>query len=352
MNNVLIYGAYGYTGQLIVELAVRKGWKPWVAGRNHELISALAQQYQLPFHCFEHNDQAAWDEALRDKSLLLNCAGPFSKTIRNILPACLRNRVNYTDITGEIEVFEYVKSFDQQAREAGITLMPGTGFDVVPTDCLAKFLYERLPDATHLEIGFHSKSGPSRGTALSILNRFHQGAAKREAGVLHSFPTGSICKEITLNGQKHLAVAIAWGDVFTAFHTTGIPNITVYTTMSDKTRKQLQTAHKWTGLIKSRVFQKIGGWLIRRKVVGPSAEQRNNLRSHIWAMVRNASGDVVEAEMETPEAYYLTAQTALICVEKILSGDAPTGYQTPAGALGSELILAVNGTARKVSLPH
>ncbi|MFT5513260.1 MAG: short subunit dehydrogenase-like uncharacterized protein, partial [Bacteroidia bacterium] len=182
MDNFIIYGAYGYTGKLIVAEAVKKGWKPMVAGRNEALVKSLAEEFNLPYACFDFDDQRAWDEVLTQHKLLLNCAGPFSHTIKEVLPACVRNKVHYTDITGEIEVFEYVQSHHNDAIEAEIVMMPGVGFDVVPTDCLAKYLHEQLPTATHLELAFETNSGLSRGTALSVLNRFHKGSAIRENG--------------------------------------------------------------------------------------------------------------------------------------------------------------------------
>lgn len=349
MNNILIYGAYGYTGKLIVDLAEKKGYRPVIAGRNEEKIKALANQYQLPYHCFDYDDQNAWDQALAGKKLLVNCAGPFSLTIEQILPACLRNKVHYTDITGEIEVFTYVQKHDQEAKEAGVIMLPGTGFDVVPTDCLAKYLYEKLPTATHLEIAFDSTSGFSRGTALSLLNRFPRGGAYRENGVIKSEPMASVSRVIHYGGKDRLSAGIAWGDVFTAFYTTGIPNIRVYNSMAEKLMKTIRIANKFTWLIGTGLVQKIGRRVIKNKIDGPEESKRESLRSYIWGKVTDAKGNEVEAELETPESYKLTATTVWMCVEWILEGQVKPGYNTPAGALGSDLIMQVEEVNRKSS---
>lgn len=345
-HNILIYGAYGYTGQLIVELAVKKGWKPTIAGRDEKKIHILAKRHDLPFLCFDFDDQPAWDNALTDKSLLLNCAGPFSHTIKQILPACLRNNVHYTDITGEIEVFEFVQQHNNQAKSAEIVLMPGIGFDVVPTDCLAKYLHEQLPSSTHLELAFNSSSGFSRGTALSVLNRFHTGSAIRENGIIVPKIAASEHKNISFFGQERNCVGIAWGDVFTAYITTGIPNIQVFTAMPIKTMNLMRKAGKWAWLIKSKLVQKIGGFIIRKKIDGPSLEKRENLKCQIWGKVWDEYGNEVMVEMETPESYKLTSIAALLCVEKILNKESKSGYQTPAGAFGSALIMEVDGVKR------
>lgn len=346
MNDIIIYGAYGYTGKLIVEEAVEKGLKPMVAGRNEMLVNALAEKYNLPFAVFEYDDQPAWDKALSGKKLLINCAGPFSLTIKQILPACIRNKTHYTDITGEIDVFEYIQSQHQQAIEAGIVMIPGTGFDVVPTDCLAKFLSEQLPSATHLELAFQSSSGLSRGTALSVLNRFHKGSAIRKNGIIEEQPAVSVSKIIHHNGKDWLSVGIAWGDVFTAYHSTGIPNIQVFTGMTAKLMKTMRRAGKCSWLIKSPIVQKLGRSLIKKKIDGPSLEKRRSLQSYLWGKVTDQNGNEVQAQMSTPESYMLTAITAVICAEKIIAGETTPGYHTPAEAFGSDLIMEIEGVKR------
>ena len=346
-ENVLIYGAYGYTGKLIVELAVSKGYRPALGGRNEEKVNSLAKQYNLESHTFNYNDQKAWDDVLKGKTILLNCAGPFSLTIKDILPACLRNSVHYLDITGEIDVFAFIKKSEQEAINNGLVLMPGTGFDVVPTDCLALYLKEQMPDATHLELAFDSKSGLSRGTALSVLNRFDQGSASRVNGKIVPEKTASASKIIHFGGKDRLCVGIAWGDVFTAFQTTKIPNIKVFTGMPEKMLKNMRKASKWAWLITAWPVQQLLGIIVRNKIDGPSKEKRETVTTYLWGKVANANGKTIEAELQTPESYKLTAITALMCVEGVLAGKVKPGYNTPAMAFGSDFILGVEGTSRK-----
>ena len=346
MNNIIIYGAYGYTGKLIVEEAVTKGLRPTIAGRNEELVERLANQYDLPHVTYNYDDQQAWDAALSNKDLLINCAGPFSLTIKEILPACIRNKTHYIDITGEIDVFKYIQSHDQKAKDAGVVLMPGTGFDVVPTDCLAKFLSEQLPTATHLELAFDSSSGLSRGTALSVLNRFHKGSAVRVNGEIIEQKPASVSKSIAFQGKVRNVVGIAWGDVFTSFVTTGIPNIEVFTGMPIKMMKTMKRVSKLAWLIKTPLMLKLGRYFIRKKIDGPSEEKRNSLKTQVYGRVWEKGGNEVVAEMETPESYKLTAITSVLCAQKILAGDAAPGFHTPAGAFGSDLIMQVDGVKR------
>lgn len=342
-ENVLIYGAYGYTGKLIVDLAVEKGYRPEIGGRDAVKVKALANKYDLKYHIFGSSDQKEWDKALMGKQLLLNCAGPFSLTIKKVLPACLRNKVHYLDITGEIDVFSYVSGFDEEAKNAGVVLLPGTGFDVVPTDCLALYLKQQLPDATHLELAFDSQSGLSRGTALSVLNRFHQGSAIREDGKIIPQQTASTSKHINFGGKDRHCVGIAWGDIFTAFYSTAIPNIKVFTGMPKKTLKSMKKATRWIWLIKLWPVQQILISVVKMKVVGPSEEKRERLRTYLWGKVTNDKGEVIVAEMNTPESYKLTAITAMMCAEGVLEGKVNPGYTTPTQAFGADFILEAGG---------
>ena len=155
MPTFLLYGANGYTGQLIAREAVVRGQRPILAGRNAEAVTALARQLGLEHRIFSLDDAAATCAGLEGVTAVLHCAGPFAHTARPMIDACLEARVHYLDITGEISVFEMAAVRDTEAMAAGVMLLPGAGFDVVPSDCLALHLHRRLPTATHLALAFH-----------------------------------------------------------------------------------------------------------------------------------------------------------------------------------------------------
>ena len=132
----MIYGANGYTGQLMVEEAIKRGYRPVLAGRSRETIEPLAQKYGLPARVFALDKHEAVVMGLRGMELVLHCAGPFSKTASPMVKACLEVGAHYLDITGEIDVFAHCHALDAEAKQRGIVVLPGSGFDVVPTDCL------------------------------------------------------------------------------------------------------------------------------------------------------------------------------------------------------------------------
>ena len=171
MSGWLLYGAYGYTGARIARLAVERGERPTLAGRDATATAALAEELNLPHCSFDLEDPHRLSQAIKGFRAVLHCAGPFSATSQPMADACLATGAHYLDITGEIGVFEALAARDQEARTAGVCLLPGVGFDVVPTDCLAALLSERLPGASHLELAFRGAGTPSRGTARTMLAR-------------------------------------------------------------------------------------------------------------------------------------------------------------------------------------
>jgi short subunit dehydrogenase-like uncharacterized protein len=219
----MIYGANGYTGELIAREAARRGLKPILAGRSPGKIAPLANELGLEARVFDLGDVAQTAAALEGVSLVLHCAGPFSATSAPMIAACLRARAHYLDITGEISVFEHAMEQDAMARAAGIVVCPGVGFDVIPTDCLAATLKAALPDATHLALGFDSRSGFSPGTAKTSVEGLAQGGKIRRDGKIVAVSLAYKTRRIDFGNGEKLAMTIPWGDVSTAFHTTGIP---------------------------------------------------------------------------------------------------------------------------------
>jgi short subunit dehydrogenase-like uncharacterized protein len=173
-GTILIYGATGYTGRLIAKAASDRGARPVLAGRNLEKVKRVAEPLGLSARAFDLGDPARVDAAIKDVAVVLCAAGPFSATSRPMADACLRNRVHYLDITGEIDVFEALAARDAEAKARGVMLLPGVGFDVAPSDCLAAHLKRRLPDANDLRLYLRPRN-MSRGTAKTRSRQFAAG---------------------------------------------------------------------------------------------------------------------------------------------------------------------------------
>ncbi len=340
----LLYGAYGYTGKLTAAFATEFGLVPTLAGRNPEKLAALHQQLHHEYVCFDLSEVDKIVKEIEHFDLVLHTAGPFAHTAKPMIEACLKAKTHYLDITGEIEVFELAKSYDQRAKEAGIVVLSGAGFDVVPTDCTAKLLHKSLPDATHLELAFAGLGGQlSHGTAQTMLMNLGESGAVREDGKIKRVPLGHKQKWIDFGIKKRMTMTIPWGDVSTAFWTTQIPNIEVYTAVPP-TMVNLQ-AWQWLYnpiLSLSPVKKLLQTW-VGNKITGPTAQEREEALSLVWGKVRNAEGETREARFQGLEGYTLTAKMSLLIAQKVLSGEFKTGYHTPAGLFGSGLINELEG---------
>ncbi len=341
----LLYGANGYTGELIAREAVRRGLRPMLAGRTLAAVAPLARELGLAHRVFALDLPAEVDRGLDGMSVVLHCAGPFARTSRPMVESCLRTRVHYLDITGEIAVFESCAARSTAAREAGIMLLPGTGFDVAPSDCLAAHLKARLPTATHLALGFQVAASISRGTATTMIENIHRGGMVRKDGVLTPVPPGYKTRVIDFGRGPRAAATIPWGDVATAFHSTGIPNVEVYMTAGREARLMMQVARVAGPLLATRPMQRLLKAAVRRSPRGPSADQRASARSSLWGEARDANRTMV-SRLLAPESYALTVQTALAAVEKVRAGAAKPGFQTPSLAFGADFILEIDGVTR------
>ena len=343
----LIYGANGYTGGLIAREAARRGHRPVLAGRDARAVAALAAELGLEHRSFALDDPRTLEAGLAGGvTTVLHCAGPFTATSRPMVEACLRRRAHYLDITGEIDVFEACAARDGEARGTGIMLLPGTGFDVVPSDCLAAHLERRLPAATHLTLALLPSGRLSRGTATTMVEHAHRGGLIRKGGVLTRVPPGWRTLSVDFGRGARPVISIPWGDVATAFYSTGIPDIEVYVAAPASARLSLRLSRFLTPLLRARAVKSYLKRRIRRGPPGPGPEERARGRTIIWGEVRDDAGGRAQSRLVGPEGYQFTVLTALAALEQVMAGRAPAGFQTPSRAYGPDFVLQVPGVER------
>jgi short subunit dehydrogenase-like uncharacterized protein len=343
---ILLYGANGYTAELILDLFLKKKIRPILAGRSHKKIEPIAQKTGLEMRIFDLNDPKSVDSGLKNVQIVLHCAGPFVFTAQQMMDGCLRNGCHYLDITGEFPVFEAAARMDSAAKTANLMFMPGVGFDVVPTDCLSLFLKNKLPDATHLRLAFAQPGGQlSRGTQKSMTNKLGDGGMIRENGKLTVVPLGHKSRQINFGEKSFLTMTIPWGDVATAFYTTKIPNIEVYSLVHPKTYAKLKWIRPFMSLLKIGFLKKIALSRVEKMPAGPDENRRENSKTWLWGQVENAKGEIIEARFQTPNGYSTTAETAVLIIEKIRNGHFKAGFQTPAAVFGENLIQEIAGVS-------
>jgi short subunit dehydrogenase-like uncharacterized protein len=336
---ILVYGAYGYTGELIAREAAERDLEFAVAGRNGTKTRGLGVELGVESRVFEAGEAA---DNLDGVDVLLNCAGPFTKTYEPFVETCIDSGIHYADITGELAVFEAIAERDREAEKAGACLLPGVGFDVVPTDCLAGHLHERLPGATDLRLGFDAHTNVSGGTLASVVEHAGDGGKVRRDGRIETVPVAAESRTIDFgSGPKH-AVTVPWGDISTAYYSTGVRNIEVYMAVPRLAAHAMRTTNYTAPLLTLPPVKAGLQSLVRAVADGPSAEMREEARVFVWGEATD--GDrTVTSRLVTPETYALTVDAATTAVSRLDGDDAPTGYHTPASAFDPEFVLELDG---------
>lgn len=341
--NWMIYGANGYTGEIIAREAKKRGLSPVLAGRSADKLTPLAKELGFVSRAFGLDNADELAKGLNGIGLVLHCAGPFSATSAPMIEACLKAKAHYIDITGEISVFEHAQTRNADAQKAGVVVCPGVGFDVIPTDCVAASLKQALPDATHLTLGFDSRSGFSPGTAKTSVEGLAQGGKVRRDGKIVQTPLAYGVRKIDFGDGEKLAMTIPWGDVSTAYYTTGIPNIEVYIPGSPGMIANAKRANyiRWLlgfGPVQAFLKKKAG------QMKGPSAELRAKLPTYVWGEATNAKGQKKTARIKTENGYSVTVTGSLAVVDFLLNNKPAGGSYTPAKLMGADLVTKLPGS--------
>lgn len=348
-GSLLIYGATGYTGGLIAREAVRLGLAPVLAGRNAETLSPLARELGCEPRVASLEDPEGIEKMLAGVGVLLLAAGPFASTCEPMLLACLRNRIHYLDISGEIPVMDGVRGYHREALERRVMLMPGVGFDVVPSDCLALRVAQRLPSARWLRVGLSGLTVISRGSASTLVERVGRGVLIRRNGELIESAPGLLQHEFDFGSGLRRCLAVSWGDVATAYYTTGIPNIEVYCEADAVMRLTLLSGRHLAqaGALFPGAPELIWKPLMRTFLgtiaSGPTLEQRLAARCSIVVEAVDARGGRAASRALTPDTYTFTARSAATLARRVLDGDWEPGFQTPARVFGAGLVSLFDG---------
>ncbi len=339
----MIYGANGYTGRLVAQEAKRQGLAPVVAGRDESAIKALGDELALQWRAFSLTDTSATRHALADIGVVANCAGPFSATSAPMIAACLESRTHYVDITGEIDVFVAAEHQHARAKAAGIVVCPGVGFDVIPTDCVAVCLLEALPDARFIALGFKGLAAQSPGTARTSVEAAARGGRVRRNGVIVTVPLAHRTRFIDFGTGEKLAMTIPWGDVATAYFSTGIPNVETYIAASPGAVARMRRMNWTRPILRLPFLQTLMKRSAARAHRGPSQKQRDGEKTYVWGEARNDRGETRIAHLTTSNGYRLTVDGVLMAVRTLLTHASEGGYCTPTQLMGPRCVERLPG---------
>ena len=340
----MLYGAYGFSGTLIAEEAVRRGHHPLLAGRDESKLKPLAARLGLDYRVFALDGPIA--PHLEDVDLVFHAAGPHLFTSDPMIRACTLTGTHYLDITGEIPVFENSYTHDEAAQQAGCAIVCGVGFDVVPTNCLAQYVADQVPGAAHLEIAVNGMTHISSGTAKTSIAAGSTGGWIRKDGTLTPYPLGAGMKKLRFSHGERSAMPVPWGDLAASYRSTGIPNITAYMVFPGYVAPLARiTAPIGQALLSSKRVRAGLNKLAEILFKGPSEAHRTQSKAYMWAQASDGNGHSAGAWLETPEPYQLTALAGVRAVERTLA-DNPAGALAPAQAFGADFVLDIEGVRR------
>lgn len=343
----MIFGANGYAGELITRYAVKKGHRPIIAGRNKKAILALAKELDLPYRILDLSDNLS--EQFTGLGLVLNCAGPFTKTVKPILDACLQAKCHYLDISGELDVFDYCLSTDEKAQKQGCIVCPGVAFDIVPTEAVAAKLKLLLPDADTVKLGFDSKMTLSKGSTITLL----EGVGNPRLSLYMVRDKGELLKlskprieRFSFVADKPLikAMAITWADINGAFYSTHIPNISVFIPATTFNRIMFAYMSLLQPVVAIKVIQKIFSKMIKIFVKGPAEKEINSGRVAIFGEAHNAKGERKRVYINVAHGYKFTYLAAVASVEFCLKQQGKSGYFTPSMLMGVNFVEGLEGS--------
>ena len=344
---LIIYGATGYSGRLLTSAAVERGLLPVLCGRNAAKLASLAQQHGLEHRVAAVTDAQDLAWAFAGATVVVNAAGPFSKTAGPVLDACLAVGAHYLDITAEVPVIEAIAARHAAIAARGLMAMPAIGFDVVPTDCLAAHVARRLPQARRLAIAVTGLEFITRGSAKTLLEAVEFGVVRAD-GVVRRIPLGAVERVFDGDQGPRTCINVSLGDIATAFYSTGIPNIETYVDGTPLIRLMLASCRAFGGILGTGPMQAwLGAWsdLLPENPV-TDADDGADHAMEIMAEAEAADGTCVRSRLRTPEAYAFTAVTGSEIIGRVLDGDMEPGFQTPSRVYGSEFVLGFPGVTR------
>jgi short subunit dehydrogenase-like uncharacterized protein len=346
-DELLVYGSYGYIGSLVAQTAVDEGESPVLAGRRSEPVESQATELGLGHRTFSLEHPGVVEEHVDEFDAVLNCAGPFSETAEPLVEACLRTGTDYLDLGGRVDVLEEIADRDDAAAEAGVTLLPAVGLDVVATDCLAAHLVAQVDEPSRLFLAMDGLGTFSPGTVKSMIDGLNRPGVVREDGELRTVPMAWKTRDVEFDGVRKRGVTVPWGNVLTAYDATGVPNIETYATVPEFAIQGMRRTRRLLPLLEAEPVNGALQRLVDAVVSGPTAAERGQSLTRIFGQVESDAGQQAAARLQVPDTYDFTTKTALEAARRVLDGEVDDGFTTPARAFGPDFVFEFPGVERR-----
>lgn len=314
MKKLMIYGAAGYTGCMAAEHAASAGLDLVLAGRDQDrmALEVLAGSLGADVRLFSLDDPDAIERGLEDISVLLNAAGPFMNTAGRLMSAAIRAGVHYLDFSAELDTYQKALALDEEARAAGVMLLPGSGGSVAMLGSLAGHAVARVKDPRKLSVALHVAGAMSRGSATSASQNITTETLHLVDGELVVRSPEEV-RDFNFGKGPQSSFPVTLPDLVTIHHATGVPDIETF-------------VHVTTGAFPTGDIKDLPA--------GPSTEERAANRYHAAVEVTDADGAVVYSVLDTVNGYTFTSMAAAEAARRVLAGEVRPGFQTPAGLFG------------------
>lgn len=332
---ILVYGAYGFSAGLILAQLKGSALPLVLGGRDATRLAALGAQLGLPVRAFGLDTPEEAQRGLAGIGTVLHAAGPYKATSAAMIDACMAAGADYLDLSGEWPTFAAAQARSSQAAAAGIMLMPGAAFSIVPTDCLLAHAVGATPHTRRLRLALSRPHAMSRGSLASALGLTNETGLVRRNGELQPVPGGSLVRAFDFGAGASDCVAVAWPDLVTAHVSTGVGDIETYTEAPLVTRASL----KLHGLL-APLLDASGSTMAMRQMARawPAAPPAPDLAQAGYVLVAEAEDRWRRSHffrMTTDDGYSVTARIAARILERVHGGERRAGFVTPSGLFGT-----------------
>jgi short subunit dehydrogenase-like uncharacterized protein len=313
MKTLMIYGATGYTGRMAAEHAKAAGTPLALAGRNEATVARFASELGVEYRVFTLDDAVAIDQGLAGMSVIVNCAGPFMRTADALMRASIRNGVHYLDTAAELDSYRLAEVLDDDAKAAGVMLLPGSGGSVAMLGSLAGHAVRRATNPRKIRIALHIAGGMSRGSVASATENLAAETFQRVDGRLVSKAAGDI-QQFDFGKGAVDCFPVTLPDLITIWRATGVPDIETFVHVAGDSFPKGDLA---------------------ALPDGPSKQERLANRYQAVVEVTDSEGHMTRSLLDAVNGYTFTAMAVAEAGRRVLAGEARPGFQTPAGLFGN-----------------
>src|SRR3954454_21150202 len=228
-GRIVVFGATGYTGELVARELAGIGERPVLAARDEARVRALAGALGGLGLALGALDWGVADVRRRDSvhalvgrgDVLVSCVGPFARWGGPAVEAAVAAGAHYLDSTGETAFIRRIfESYGPRAASAGSALVTAMGYDWVPGNLAgALALREAGEGATKVAIGYFVRGGGgagsmSGGTRASAAGVFLEPSFAWRGGRIVTERSGARVRSFVVDGRASKAISAGSSEHF------------------------------------------------------------------------------------------------------------------------------------------